>query len=290
MKLNKKKISALLGVGLISSLTFGPTLNTQAALTAPAFWTFKYTNEDFPGFKLTTTTSLVSIPTYIRTSSSSYFNYTSTFNVDGGSFTVGHTFNRSNTSWVSNTAGEYIPSSASIGSDNSVGTISNKVQISLNNGSNSDYLFYLDMSSTDGGDLPINIKYNSNNTGLWYGDYYYQATGALGTLFIPAETQVLISVGDQSKGIKLDAWYLKDLGFNAAWNNGYDYGYNIGYADGFDDTPSLLIMGFSAMVGILVNFGLMILNLEVFGVSIMGIFSILVLLTGIVWVLKLIRG
>jgi hypothetical protein len=44
------------------------------------------------------------------------------------------------------------------------------------------------------------------------------------------------------------------------------------------------------MVGILVNFVLMIVNLEVLGVSILGIFSIILLFTTIVWVLKLIRG
>ena len=42
MKLNKKKISALLGVGLISALTFGPTLNTQALLSAPTNFQFSY--------------------------------------------------------------------------------------------------------------------------------------------------------------------------------------------------------------------------------------------------------
>ena len=51
-----------------------------------------------------------------------------------------------------------------------------------------------------------------------------------------------------------------------------------------------MINGFSAMVGILVNFVLMIANLQVFDISLTSIFAVLVLFTGIVWTLKLIRG
>jgi hypothetical protein len=44
------------------------------------------------------------------------------------------------------------------------------------------------------------------------------------------------------------------------------------------------------MVGILVNFFLMIVNLEVFGVSISSVFAIIVIFVGIIWTLKIIRG
>jgi hypothetical protein len=88
-----------------------------------------------------------------------------------------------------------------------------------------------------------------------------------------------------------------DEGYDDGLSDGYDEGYEVGlelgleqgYGNGQDDAD-LLITGFTAMVGILVNFVLMIVNLEVLGVSILGIFSIVILFTGIVWVLKLIRG
>jgi hypothetical protein len=44
------------------------------------------------------------------------------------------------------------------------------------------------------------------------------------------------------------------------------------------------------MIGILVNFFLMIVNLEVFGVSILSVFSVIVFFVGIIWFLKILRG
>jgi hypothetical protein len=86
-----------------------------------------------------------------------------------------------------------------------------------------------------------------------------------------------------------DAWYLQDLGVSSSYDAGYDAGIDIGYGQGQDDAD-LLITGFQAMVGILVNFVLMIVNLEVFGVSILSVFSILALFVGVIWILKIIRG
>jgi hypothetical protein len=63
--------------------------------------------------------------------------------------------------------------------------------------------------------------------------------------------------------------------------------YDLGKIDADSTT---LIVGFSAIVGILVNFGLMILNLSVLGVSLMDIFATMFLFVGFVWILKLIRG
>lgn len=57
-----------------------------------------------------------------------------------------------------------------------------------------------------------------------------------------------------------------------------------------DADSSTFIRGFSAIVGILVNFFLLIANLTIFDISIMGILTLGILLVGIIWVLKLIRG
>jgi hypothetical protein len=88
----------------------------------------------------------------------------------------------------------------------------------------------------------------------------------------------------------LDAWYLKDLGESASWQAGISQGYIDGYDDGLGNNPNVLLNGFQAMVGILVNFMLLILNLDVFGVSILSVFSIIALFIGFIWILKIIRG
>ena len=92
----------------------------------------------------------------------------------------------------------------------------------------------------------------------------------------------------------LSAWYLKDLGVSTAYEEGFDAGYLDGeidgYADGLGNNPNVLLNGFQAMVGILVNFMLLILNLNVFGVSILSVFSIVALFVGFIWILKIIRG
>jgi hypothetical protein len=80
------------------------------------------------------------------------------------------------------------------------------------------------------------------------------------------------------------------LGTNPAFYYGQEIAYDDGYADGLGNNPNILLNGFQAMVGILVNFVLMIVNLSVFNISLLDIFAIIVLFTGIVWVLKLIRG
>jgi hypothetical protein len=284
MKLNKKKISALLGVGLISALTFGPTLNTQAALAAPTDWDFKYTNEDIPGYKLRNTTGLISMPGYTRTADGAHYNYVSNFQVIP-SLNVIHTFNRSNTSWYYNAADSlYVPSDSSIGASSGQGSVI-KASIYIENYTINNYVLYLDFSSSTSA---FWFGFNTGDEDLTIESYYY--SGNYITFWLAAGMEVEIFTSETGDGRYFDAWYLEDRGVNDTYYAGYGAGYDVGFDDGFDDTPSLLVMGFSAMVGILVNFVLMIVNLEVFGVSILGIFSIVVLFTGIVWVLKLIRG
>jgi hypothetical protein len=305
MKLNKKKISALLGVGLISSLTFGPTLNTQASLTAPTGWTFKYTTEDFPGYKIRSTTGVITTPNYTRTTSGSYYDYTNTSTIITG-LEITQTFNRSTNSWYLNGT-TYIPSSTSIGSDSTVGTLEKNI-LTIVNDTPKDYRFYLDISSSPS-DRSYTMFYGLEPFGHYY-DSHTIISWDFNTFYVPAFNTTILTSENSSRALYFDAWYLEDLGINPAYdaaynagyddgstdgyNNGYEVGYDAGevdgYADGLNNNPNILLNGFQAMVGILVNFVLMIVNLEVFGVSILGIFSIVVLFTGIVWVLKLIRG
>lgn len=283
MNLKFKKLYATLGVGLLSALSFGPILNTEAALTAPTSWTFKYTNENFPGYKLRSQTAVISTPTYTRTADSTYWNYTSTFTITTG-LTATQTFNRSNSTWYDN-AGTWIPSDSKIGSDNTVGSISNKNYISFQNNTNKDYRLFLDFSSNGGLRLyPLYILEQLITNGNSNEAITIQQFGLV-RMVIPAYSNFVIKSFTSSDPYYFDAWYLQDLGVSAAYEAGVDDGYIQG-----QNEADLLVTGFSAMVGILVNFVLMIVNLEVFGVSLMGIFAIIVLFTGIVWFLKLIRG
>jgi hypothetical protein len=275
----KNKIYTLLSVFTLVGLTHSLTLkDANALLTAPASWTFKYTNEDFPGYKIRSTTSLITTPQYTRTADGAYYNYTNTSTITTG-LTVIQTFNRSNTTWYNN-AGSYIPSSANIGSNNTVGTISNKVYIRFDNNTNKDYKIFYDHSSNSnfyGGNYQLDDILLFN--------FSFGNSTNLVPLYLPAYSYTIFYSVETNVSYYFDAWYLQDLGVNAAYDAGYDQG-------SFDanENADLLVTGFTAMVGILVNFILMIVNLEVLGVSILGIFSIVVLFTGIVWVLKLIRG
>jgi hypothetical protein len=282
MKL-KNKIYTLLSVFTLVGLTHSLTLkDLNAVLTAPSGWTFKYTNEDFPGFKIRSTTAVITTPQYTRTADGAYYNYTNTSTITNG-LTVQQTFNRSNTTWYDN-LGLYIPSSATIGSNSSVGTLSSKVEYIFNNQTNKDYFLFMDMASSSGNRL-MRMYYDGVRLTNANDDTQPYYDGALQREYIPSYTEFKWYSYSTGLDIYFDAWYLIDLGVSDAYNEGYDQG-------SFDanENADLLITGFTAMVGILVNFVLMIVNLEVLGVSILGIFSIVILFTTIVWVLKLIRG
>ena len=281
MNIKHKRILALIGVAFIAALTSAPTLkDANAALTAPASWTFKYTNQDFPGYKIRNSTGVISTPAYTRTADGIYYNYTNTSTITTG-LNVTQTFNRSNTSWYTS-GSTYIPSDTKIGSDNTVGSITNKVYLQFDNQTNKNYSLFLDTSSTTIEHWTFEYDDISN-----YGRFggIQIAVSELNRFYIPSYTKTELFRSTTSSITYFDAWYLQDLGVSAA----YDAGVDAGYIQGQDDAD-LLVTGFSAMVGILVNFVLMIANLEVLGVSLMGILTIIILFAGIVWTLKLIRG
>ena len=282
MNIKNKRILALIGVGFIAALTSAPTLkDANAALTAPASWTYKYTNQDFPGYKIRSQTAVISTPAYTRTADGIYYNYTNTSTITTG-LVVTQTFNRSNTSWYTSGA-TYVPNDTKIGSDNTVGSLANKVYLKVNNQTSNNYNLFLDRSSSSGVDY-FSLEYNGSQ---YFGPFnsFQLAATTMNKLYIPSYTEVVIRRDGISTSQYLDAWYLLDLGVSTS----YEAGVDAGYVQGQDDAD-LLVTGFSAMVGILVNFVLMIANLEVLGVSLMGIFAVIILITGIVWTLKLIRG
>jgi len=291
----KNKIFTLLSVFTLVGLSHSLTLqDLNAALSAPASYDLNYQYDAVyeETFVLGTSSIGDRNVIYTRTTDSSYYNYTTTISNDipsldivpeGLSITM--IFNRSNTNWFSITGG-YLPSDSKIGSDNSVGSVINKYYFSFNNQTNKNYKLFIDLSSSSNNlsnDLIIDsIVYVSNST---FDRFFVANTSNLVNLYLPSFTNVEFRARTESTARYFDAWYLKDLGVSDAFDAGYDAG-----SINANENADLLVTGFTAMVGILVNFVLMIVNLEVLGVSILGIFSIILLFTTIVWVLKLIRG
>jgi|688.fasta_scaffold165451_3 hypothetical protein len=285
----KNKIYTLLGVFTLVGLTYSFTLkDLNAALTAPASYDLNYQYDAVyeEAFMLGTTSIGDRNVIYTRTADSVYYNYTTTISNDipsldilpeGLSITM--TFNRSNTNWFSITGG-YLPADTKIGSNSSVGSKIGKVDLTFNNQTNLDYRLYVDTSSM----TELFYRYYVNDV-LWDIDSYYYKNTTLTNVLISSYTKIRLELPETSGARYFDAWYLEDLGVNGA----YDAGVDAGYGQGQDDAD-LLITGFQAMVGILVNFVLMIVNLEVFGVSILSVFSILALFVGVIWILKIIRG
>lgn len=270
-------------VALIGISSFNrPFNNAHAALTAPTTWTFKYTNQDSPGFKLRNSTTVISTPNYLRTADSTYFNYTSTFTITTGLIAT-QTFNRSNSTWYDAGSGNYIPSAAAIGSNNTVGSVANKVYLKFDNQTNKEYDLYLDYSSTSS-DRAFDIKYNNNQ----YYSYVVPTRLSLSrTLFIPSYTFVEIFAETGSIDYYFDSWYLKDLGLSAAYEAGVDDGIIQGEQSA-DST--VLLDAVETVVGVAINFILMIMTFSIFDISLLNISLVLVAVLGIIWILKALRG
>jgi hypothetical protein len=293
----KNKIYTLLSVFTLVGLTYSFTLkDLNAALTAPASFdiNYRYNSVDDDTFGLGTTSWPTYFPIYTRTADGVYYNYSLTIdNSDTSILPLGleitMTFNRSNSLWYSFGDG-YLPDNTKIGSDANVGFATNKIYLKFDNQTNKDYLFYLDISSNSSYSRIYNLRQNGLTTYI-----HSPLTTSLLSFIIPAYTDLqFIQNGSINASQYFDAWYLKDLGqsqsYDIGYFDGYDQGDIDGYADGLGNNPNILLSGFQAMVGILVNFMLMILNLEVFNVSIMSVFGILALFVGVIWILKIVRG
>jgi hypothetical protein len=288
MKL-KNKIYSLLSVFTLVGLTHSLTLkDLNAALTVPASYDYSYTYDGLFTYELNVSPTFVY---YTRTADGIYYNYSSTFELING-LEITQTFNRSNTSWtfISGSPGGYTPTDSKVGSTQSLD--GNRIYLKFDNQTNRDYTLRIDFSDSSG-NFSYFLKYSFDTTiFIPNDDETINKSKYLG-IILPAYSSVEFKSGIYWSA-HLTAWYLKDLGVSDSYDAGVDagelIGYDDGYADGLGNNPNVLLNGFQAMVGILVNFMLMILNLEVFGVSLINVFSILALFVGIVWILKIIRG
>ena len=141
----KKQIIALLGIGTLAYLSAKPFLmETRASLTAPTGYEIGYLYYDNPSpapdfwaLNFPGNTSYQD-PGYTRTADGVYYNYTHTFSKANYpalpyGLTITNTFNRSNTLWTATGTGLFYPTDNKIGSDNTVGSLANKVYVKFNN-------------------------------------------------------------------------------------------------------------------------------------------------------------
>jgi len=313
--MNKLLITSM-SLSLVVLFTSNNNFTNANALTPPASYDLAYTFIDNPSpapdyFALIAPLYELNgfdIP-YTRTSDGSYFNYTATLDNDLSDriplgLEITHTFNRSNTSW-SGTTGGYVPTSSTIGSNNTVGTVQ-KINFTFDNQTNNDYALFLDLSSTNLGPAGYNLTYNLNS-------YYAHATvtlfstnlSTLQKIYLPAFTSLNINRSTSSQEY-FDAWYLQDLGVSASYTEGYldgdadgfedgfDLGYENGLEDGYQDGLEALEDSTTGLFDILGNvFGAVGTIFEIYilpGINIGMLVFIPLIFTLLLFILKILRG
>jgi hypothetical protein len=243
-----------MGVGLI---TYGTTnfnfVNSQAALIAPTNWNLRYRHASSGNWRLENDalTGLTNVG-YNRTGSSPNFNYQmglGGLGIDSNSTSIIPVgmkiemgFASSNVGgWTSSGFGLYYPTSTYLGSDDNVGAIDRKFFVKITNNTKNNYLFYLDLSSTDNVDSTYTLRINSIDIINRPSSFYYlYDNDVLGTMYLPSYSNLEFLRQSTSSETYFDAWYLQDLGVSAAYtagqadNDNYDLGYDDGYDDGFD--------------------------------------------------------
>ena len=301
-----------MGVGALSYGSANLALvNTDATLTAPTTYDIHYRPYDNPSpapdfWELgnQARTSYLHDPSYTRTTDGAYYNYTTILdNSDHVIIPLGleitMTFNRSNTSWTATGSGGYYPSDYNkIGSDNTVGSVANKVYLKWDNQTTKDYLLYFDQSSKGGFGY---FTYKINNQVL-FGDTVASGTiqmtnTNLNQWYVPAYSVVEIYVNATASTYYFDAWYLQDLGVSAAYEEGqydgygqgYDDGFDVGYDDGFGDGTSGVGMTaiFSLAFGVIES----IFNIQVLGDITLGTIIIAPIAIALLWfILGIVSG
>ncbi len=208
---------AMLSMGTALT-TLGKVKPTLASLTPPTTYDYSYTWNATASEQYLNVNGVDSIPLYTRTADGVYWNYTNTTTVIDG-FIVTHTFNRSNTAWQASGT-NWKPDENRIGSDNTVGSLANKVYLKFNNQTNRDYNLFIDRSSSSGVDY-YSLEINGSQ---YYGPFnsFQLAASTMNRLYVPSFTDVVVRRDGISTAQYFDAWYLQDLGISDAWQNGYD--------------------------------------------------------------------
>lgn len=298
-----------MGVG---ALAYGSAnlalVNTDATLTAPTTYDIHYRPYDNPSpapdfWELgnQARTSYLHDPSYTRTADGAYFNYTTTLdNSDHVIIPLGleitMTFNRSNTNWTATGSGGYYPSDYNkIGSDNTVGSLANKVYLKFNNQTNKNYTLYFDISSTTAFRYYKHVINNVDTYGLGQG--FALDNTLLNRFYLPAYSTLTIYSISSASSMYFDAWYLQDLGVSTSYEEGqydgygqgYDDGFDVGYDDGFGDGTSGVGMTaiFSLAFGVIET----IFNIQVLGDITLGTIIIAPIAIALLWfILGIVSG
>jgi hypothetical protein len=204
---------AMLSVGTALT-TIGRLKPVAASVTPPATYDYSYTWNAGASEQYLNVNGVDSIPLYTRTADGVYWNYTNTTTVIDG-ILVTTLFNRSTSTWQASGA-YWKPDENRIGSNNTVGTIGNKVKLTFTNNTNNDYLLNLDVSSSPD-------HYWSHGFVPYQDVAYYIYSGAsLLPFLLPSHTEFVIYYRASSFPVYFDAWYLKDLGISEAYQQGLD--------------------------------------------------------------------
>jgi hypothetical protein len=297
-----KKLDRYLSIFALVVVAGTPLLNkpvtaTEAALSAPASYDYSYRyNSSTTRFEYMDSSVSIAQAYYVRTTGGGYFTYDhgpyALVNDLEQSLFISMTFQRSTTSWTQASPSlGYRATDTKIGSDNTVGSIVNKVYLQFDNQTNKDYKIFFDQSSK-GSEGYFTYEIDDER---YYGDQVGSGTILMGHTilnrwYLPAYSKVEIYVNATSSTYYFDAWYLQDLGVSAAYDQGNQDGYDEGYEDGYNNSVSPLWDGLEVVVGVTLNFILFIATLSIFDISLLNIGIVLVSILGLVWVLKALRG
>jgi hypothetical protein len=211
---------------LVAMLSVGTALTTMgrikpvaASLTPPASYAYSYTWNAAASEQYFNANGVNSIPLYTRTADGIYFDYNSVITVIPG-LQITMDFQRSNTAWESSGM-FYKPDENRIGSNNTVGTITSKFDITINNQTNRQFILFFDTSSTSG-EFNIETRVNDLTDGWYYAQNARIGPTTLSKVFIPTYNKIraFTQTGDAAR--YFDAWYLQDLGISEAYQQGLD--------------------------------------------------------------------
>jgi hypothetical protein len=300
----KNKLTSLLSTIAITCAAAVPLLlppaqelPVQALISEPSDYQFYFKPIVDGGFveyrvgNVGTGSSYIANPEFTRTANSTYYDYNATFS--WSTLEVRMRFDRSNTTWTNTTGDLYYPDQIAIGSNNTVGSIPSKWHLEFDNDSNTDYLIYVDLSTTNLGGGTIGLTQQLVTRTEEFS--FFNFTTQQAVIVLPAYSTVKLFTPSTSAVRYFDAWYLKSLGVSPAYTNGvndnsaaYDAGFDAGYDAA--DAPNTLISAAESIIGIFVNFTFIIFSLEIFGVSILTIVGVLFGILAITWILKTLRG
>jgi hypothetical protein len=209
---------AMLSVGTALT-TMGSLKPVAASLTPPATYAYSYTWNAGASEQYFNANGVNSIPLYTRTADGIYFDYNSVITVIPG-LQVTMDFQRSNSTWESSGM-FYKPDENRIGSNNTVGTITSKFDITINNQTNRQFILFFDTSSTSG-EFNIETRVNDLTDGWYYAQNARIGPTTLSKVFIPTYNKIRAFTQSIDAARYFDAWYLQDLGISPAYQAGLD--------------------------------------------------------------------